>query len=43
MQVKDKKTAFNPWLMTNLKMSQKLSIMTPSGWLEQDCWTDCDN
>lgn len=36
------KTVFNPWLMLNLDITRQISTTIPSGWLEQDCWTDCD-
>lgn len=36
------KKGFNPWLMMNLQIMEKITTKTPAGWLEQDCWSDCD-
>ena len=32
----------NFWQMKNKQIMQQFSVLTPSGWLEQDCVTNCD-
>ncbi len=36
----DTQDKFNPWLMQNLNVSQQITVMTPSGWYEVDCFSD---
>lgn len=41
-ETKDDKS-FNPWLMKNLELMKELTVIQPNNWLEQDCWTNCDD